>query len=88
MSLMTKPTTWLSNRSDKNRALQSQKMVRGWKFWKLKVEELYYPCIENKGADQLRTCEMLVFSRHGSNVKIAILLVIFMCAYVKLVLCK
>ena len=29
-------------------------MVRGLKFW-IKIEEgLYYPCSENKGADQLR----------------------------------
>ena len=35
-----------------------RKMVRGWKFWILKVEELYYPCSENQGADQLRSyCE-------------------------------
>ena len=32
----------------------TQKMARDWKFWILKVEELYYPCSENKGADQLR----------------------------------
>ena len=29
-----------------------------FKFWILIVEELYYPCSENKGADQLRSyCE-------------------------------
>ena len=33
-------------------------MARGWKFYIKKVEELYYPCSENKGADQLRSyCE-------------------------------
>ena len=33
-------------------------MTRGWKFQIYKVEELYYPCSENKGADQLRSyCE-------------------------------
>ena len=30
-------------------------MVRGWKFWIWKVNELYCPCSENKGADQLRS---------------------------------
>ena len=45
-------------KSDRNRAVQSQKMVRGWKSWIQKVEELYYPCSKNKGADQLRSyCE-------------------------------
>ena len=29
-------------------------MARGLKFWIRKVEGLYYPCSENKGADQLR----------------------------------
>ena len=28
-------------------------MARGMKFWILEVEELYYLCSENKGADQL-----------------------------------
>ena len=28
--------------SDTNRAVQAQKMARGWKFWMYKVEELYY----------------------------------------------
>ena len=71
---MGKPTMWFPNRSDTNRPLQSQKMVRGWKFWIQKVEELYYPSSENKGADQLRgyreadlrlcfrICRLLVFS--------------------------
>ena len=36
-----------------NRAVQAQKMARGWKFWIKKVEELYYLCRENKGPDQL-----------------------------------
>ena len=49
---------WFPNRSDRNRAVQSQKMASGWKFWNYKVEELYYPCSENKDADQLRSyCE-------------------------------
>ena len=28
-----KPTIWDPTRSDTNRAVQSQKMVRGWEFW-------------------------------------------------------
>ena len=41
-------------RSDTNRAVQSLNMARGLKFRFQKVEGLYYPCSENKGADQLR----------------------------------
>ena len=56
--LVKKPTMWLPNRSVTNRAVQAQKMARDWKFWFKKVEELYYQCSENKGADQLRSyCE-------------------------------
>ena len=34
MSLcVRKPTIWVPTRSDTNRAVQLQKMVRGWKFW-------------------------------------------------------
>ena len=41
-------------RSDTNRAVQPQNMARGLKF-RIKIEEeLYYPCSENNGADQLR----------------------------------
>ena len=41
-----------------NRVVQAQKMARGWKFRIKKVEELFYPCSENKGTDQLRSyCE-------------------------------
>ena len=65
-------------RSVTNRAVQSQKMVRGFKFWIYIEEGLYYPCSENKGADQLRgyreadlrlcfrICKKPVFSRRGS----------------------
>ena len=75
---MGKPTIWFPNRPDTNRPVQSQKMARGWKFWILKVEKLYYPCCENKGADQLRgnheadlrlcfrICILLVFPWGGS----------------------
>ena len=53
-------------------------MARGLKFRIQKVEGLYYPCSESKGADQLRghreadlrlcfrICKMPVFSRRGS----------------------
>ena len=41
-------------RSHTNQAVQSQKMPRGLKFRIKVVEGLYYPCSENKGADQLR----------------------------------
>ena len=55
-------------------------MVRGWKFWIEIVEHLYYPCSENKGADQFRSkreadmclcfriCRLLVFPCGGSFV--------------------
>ena len=53
-------------------------MARGSKFWIYEVEGLYYPCSENKDADQLRgyqeadlrlcfrICKNPVFSRRGS----------------------
>ena len=40
--------------SGTNKAEQSQKQVRGLKFWISVGEELYYPSNENNGADQLR----------------------------------
>ena len=51
---MRKPTFWFPTWSDTNQAAQSQKMARGLKFRIKEVEGLYYPCSENKGADQLR----------------------------------
>ena len=42
---------WFPNKSDTNQAVQAQKVARGLKFWIYKVEELYYPCSENKGAE-------------------------------------
>ena len=69
-----KVPTW----SDTIQAVQSQKIDRGRKFWMKKVEELHYPCSENKGADQLRgyreadlrlcfrICRLLVFSCGGT----------------------
>ena len=59
-------------------AVQPLKMARHLKFRITKVEGLYYPCSENKGADQLRgyrkadlrlrfrLCKKPVFSRRGS----------------------
>ena len=51
---MVKPTMWFPNRFDTNQAIQALKRARGWKLWIHKKEKLYYPCSENKGADQLR----------------------------------
>ena len=51
---MRKPTFWFLTWSDTNQAVELQKMARGLKFRLKKVEELYYLCSENKGADQLR----------------------------------
>ena len=45
----------VSNKSDTNQSVQSQKMARSLKFWIEKVEEMYYPFSENKGADQLHS---------------------------------
>ena len=54
--------------------LYNHTMARGLKIWIEEVEGLYYPCSENKGADQFRgyreadlrfcfrICKMLVFS--------------------------
>ena len=76
---MRKPTFWFPTWSDKNQAVQLQKMARGLKFRILKVEGLYYICGENKGADQLRgnreadlrlcfrICKTLVFLCRDSN---------------------
>ena len=58
-------------------------MARGLKFWIKKVEGLYYPCSENKGADQLRgyreadlrrcyrICKKPVSSPCGSNIMLS-----------------
>ena len=40
--------------SNTNQAVLSPNMARSLKFRIQKVEGLYYPCSENKGADQLR----------------------------------
>ena len=72
--LMGRPTMWFRSRSDTDQAVQSQKQARSLKFGILEEEELYSPCSENKGADQLRgyreadlrlcfrICRWLVFS--------------------------
>ena len=44
----------LPTSSDTNRAVQPQNMARGLKFGFQEVDELYYLCSENRGADQLR----------------------------------
>ena len=71
--VMRKPAFWFQTCSDTNQAVQLQKMARGLKF-RIKEEGLYYPCSENKGADQFcgyreadlrlcfRICKMFVFS--------------------------
>ena len=62
---MRKPIIWVPTRSDTNRPAQSQKKARSLKL-RIKVEEeLYYPCSENKGADQLCsycTADLSLFS--------------------------
>ena len=45
---------WFSNRSDTNRAVQSQKKARSLKFRIKEADGLYFPSSKNKGADQLR----------------------------------
>ena len=56
-------------------------MARGLEYLILKVEGLYYPCMENKGTDQLRgnleadlrlcfrICRNPVFSQRGSVIR-------------------
>ena len=76
MSLVVrKPVFGVSDRSDTNQAVQSQKMARGLKF---RIKGLYYPYSGNKGADQLRSycaadlrlcfriCKKPVISQRGS----------------------
>ena len=78
--LVGKPTMWFPNRSDTKRPVQSQKTATSLKFWMYVEERLYYPCSENKGADQLRSyckadlrlcfrlCRLLVFPCGGSYI--------------------
>ena len=74
-----KPTIRVPTRSDTTRGVQSQKMVRGWKFWIKKVE-MYYPCSETKVLISFavtaklilrlcfRLCRLFVFPCGGSYV--------------------
>ena len=76
--VLRKPTFWFPTWSETNQAVQLQKIARGLKFRIKVVEGLYYPCSENKGADQLRgyreadlrlcfrICKKPVFSQRGS----------------------
>ena len=52
--VVRKPVFGVSDQVDTNLAAQPQKMAGGLKFRIQKVEGYYYPCSENKGADQLR----------------------------------
>ena len=45
----------IPTRSDTNEDVQRPEIARGLKFRTLEVEGSYYPCSENKGADQLRS---------------------------------
>ena len=75
---MGKPTIWVSDQVDTNRPVQSQMIARSLKFRMKEEEGLYYPCSENKGADQLRgyreadlrlcfrICRLLVYLCSGS----------------------
>ena len=83
MSLcLRKPIIRDSDQSDTNRSAQSRKQARSLKFLVYVEKKLYYPCSENKGADQLRSfceadlylcfrlCRLLVVTCGGSYVKI------------------
>ena len=48
-----KPVFGVSDQVRQNRHVQSQNKARSLKFWINVEEELYYPCSENKGTDQL-----------------------------------
>ena len=57
-------------RSDTNRPVQSQKQTRSLKFRIQEEENLYYPCSEIKGADQLRSffeADLRLCFRIGKN---------------------
>ena len=65
--------------SDTNQPVQSQKQARSLRFWIYEEEGLFYPCSENKDADQLcsyctadlrlcfRMSRFLVFWCSGAN---------------------
>ena len=56
--------------SETNRSIQSQGKARSLECRMLEEEGLYYPCIENKGADQLCsycTVDLRLCNRRGKN---------------------
>ena len=50
---MRKQVSWFPTWSDTKQAVQIQKMARGLNCRIKKLGGLYYPCSENKGADEL-----------------------------------
>ena len=48
-----KQSSGFSTRSDTNRSVRLRKMARSLKFRIKEEEEVYYPCSESTGADQL-----------------------------------
>ena len=67
---MRKPKLEFPTSSDTNRPVQTQKKARSLKFQIYEVEELHYPCSENKGADQLCsycTADLRLCFRQGKN---------------------
>ena len=57
-------------RSDTNQPVQSQKLAISLNVWIKQEEDLYYPCSENKGADQLCsncTADLLLCFCIGKN---------------------
>ena len=66
-NIMRKPIfSKFPTNSDTNRAVQSQKMVRGLKFFITKEEVLYYLRSENNDADQLH-------SNHAADLRLLLL---------------
>ena len=75
---MRKPVFGVSDQFPHKPGCTATKMAGGLKLRIWEVEELYYPCSENKGADQLRghreadlrlcfrICKKPVFSQRGS----------------------
>ena len=65
-----KPSFGFPTRSDTNGPVLLQKKARILKYWSYAEEELYYPSIENKGADQLCsycTADLRLCFRIGQN---------------------
>ena len=59
---MRKRSSGFQTRSDTNQAVQSLNMAKGLKFVIQKVEGLYYPCSENKGAVTAKQICVFVFT--------------------------